>query len=61
MDVLAGYEIRFQRLKDARTHYAALRREQLDETAIRRTVTDAELAKLDSQLRSTVQRFLKLF
>jgi hypothetical protein len=60
MDVLAGYEIRFQRLKDARTQHAALRREQLDETAIRRTVTDAESTKLDSQLRSTAQRFLKL-
>lgn len=60
MDVLAGYNTRFQRLKRARTDYAAAQRRMLDEAAIERTVTDAELARLEAQLRATTQRFLKL-
>jgi hypothetical protein len=60
IDVLSGYEARFKKLRDARIEYAAQHHEELDESTTSRTVSEGEIRRLDQQLCSACQRFLKL-
>jgi hypothetical protein len=60
LDVVSGYETRFEKLKQARDGYAAGRGQPLDESSAARTVSQAEISRLDKQLRATARRFLKV-
>ncbi|QDT47646.1 hypothetical protein Pan258_16820 [Symmachiella dynata] len=60
LDVLAGYQQRFNRLVDARREFALERNVELDQAWITRTTTDDELQKLEQRVKSSAQNFLKV-
>ena len=60
LDCIAGYEQRFNALKEARTKHAAERRVELDPAWVTPTVTDKELRLLQQRVLSASTRFFRL-
>lgn len=59
IDCLAGYQLRFAKMKDARTAAANEKKRELDPAWITPSLTEAELARLDSRLRASATAFMR--
>jgi hypothetical protein len=60
LDCIAGYEQRFNALKEARTMHAVERRVEIDPAWVTPTVTDKELGLLRQRVLSASTRFFRL-